>query len=252
MTISSENQTQNPSQNSTGRPSAVDFHFDPMCPFAYQASLWIRTVRDGLGIDVSWRFFSLEEINRVEGKKHPWERSWSYGWSLMRIGVVLRRQNMSKLDDWYYAIGTALHRKGLKPHDPEVARSLLTEIGSDPDLLDVAMSDETTHDEILAEHQRVVDAGGFGVPTLIFPDGQAVFGPVVREPPDAERAIKLWELVTGWLDFPELYEIQRPKSSKEITAIAESLQPYLHGRDWESIDRGRTIKIPKIERKQAE
>ena len=67
-------------------PAAVDFHFDVMCPWAYQASLWIREVRDHAGVDVRWRFFSLEEINRREGKKHPWQRPWSYGWSMMRIG----------------------------------------------------------------------------------------------------------------------------------------------------------------------
>ena len=69
----------------------MDFHFDPMCPFAYQTSLWIRDVREQTGVTVDWRFFSLEEVNRVEGKKHPWERDWSYGWSLMRIGALLRR-----------------------------------------------------------------------------------------------------------------------------------------------------------------
>ena len=74
---------------------AVDFHFDPMCPFAYQTSLWIRDVREQLGITVNWRFFSLEEVNRAEGKKHPWEREWSYGWSLMRIGALLRRTDMA-------------------------------------------------------------------------------------------------------------------------------------------------------------
>ena len=110
----------------------VDFHFDPMCPFAYQASLWIREVREQIGIDVYWRFFSLEEVNRADGKKHPWERPWSYGWSLMRIGALLRRRDIEELDAWYGAIGAALHRDGRKPHDPEVARQLLTEIGLEP------------------------------------------------------------------------------------------------------------------------
>jgi hypothetical protein len=55
-----------------------------MCPYAYQTSRWIREVRDLTGLTVNWRFFSLEEINRQEGKKHPWEREWSYGWS--RLG----------------------------------------------------------------------------------------------------------------------------------------------------------------------
>ena len=32
-------------------PSAVDFHFDIMCPYAYQTSLWMREVRDTAGVD---------------------------------------------------------------------------------------------------------------------------------------------------------------------------------------------------------
>jgi hypothetical protein len=39
------------------------------------------------GTEVTWRFFSLEELNRNEGKKHPWDRPWSYGWSLLRIAA---------------------------------------------------------------------------------------------------------------------------------------------------------------------
>ena len=146
--------------------TVVDFHFDPMCPFAYQTSLWIRDVREQLGITVNWRFFSLEEINRVEGKKHPWERDWSYGWSLMRIGALLGRTDMSLLDRWYAAIGHELHVAGGKPHDPAVARRLLSDIGVDAAVFDAALDDPTTHDDIRADHQRVVDAGGYGVPTL--------------------------------------------------------------------------------------
>jgi hypothetical protein len=81
---------------------------------------------------------------------------------------------------------------------------------------------------------------------LIFEDGQALFGPVVKDPPTGADAIRLWGLVTGWLDFPYLYEIQRPKSRADLHAITESLQPYLAGRDWESIDRGRKIDFPDL------
>ena len=54
---------------------SVDFHFDVMCPWAYQTSLWIRSVREETGLKINWKFFSLEEVNRREGKKHPWEQS---------------------------------------------------------------------------------------------------------------------------------------------------------------------------------
>ena len=92
------------SDRGPARPTGVDFHFDIMCPYAYQTSLWIRNVREETGLDIRWRFFSLEEINRQEGKKHPWEREWSYGWSMMRVGALLRRQDMSCL---LYTSGTS-------------------------------------------------------------------------------------------------------------------------------------------------
>ncbi len=76
-------------------PASVDFHFDPRCPYAYQTSLWTREVRDRTGLRVGWRSFSLEEVKRAEGKKHPWERPWSYGWSMMRIGALLRPSDMA-------------------------------------------------------------------------------------------------------------------------------------------------------------
>jgi len=219
------------------RPAWIDFHFDLMCPYAYQTSLWIRDVREQTGLAVNWRFFSLEEVNRAEGKKHPWEREWSYGWSMMRIGALLRRQGMDQLDAWYVAAGRALHVNGEKPHDRDVAKAILAGLGHDPGLVDAAIADPTTGDEVLAEHRRVVDAGGFGVPTLFFPDGQCLFGPVLINPPRGGDALRLWDMVTAWTAFPHVYEIQRPKTKADQEQIVEAFQPYLRGRDWVSINR---------------
>jgi 2-hydroxychromene-2-carboxylate isomerase len=224
-----------------GVPEWVDFHFDVMCPYAYQASLWIRDVRDQIGLDVRWRFFSLEEVNRKEGKKHPWEREWSYGWSMMRIGAILRRQDMALVDAWYARAGRALHVEGHKPHDPDVARHLLAELGLDPGTVDEAIADPTTHDEVRTEHERVVGRGVFGVPTLFFPDGQCLFGPVLVDPPTGDAAVRLWDHLIGWLEFPYVYEIQRPKAPEDLEKIVTTFKPYLEARDWVSINRGETI-----------
>jgi 2-hydroxychromene-2-carboxylate isomerase len=218
-------------------PTSVDFHFDVMCPYAYQTSKWIRSVRDELGIEVNWRFFSLEEINRAEGKKHPWEREWSYGWSLLRIGALLRRRSMDDLDRWYEVAGRTLHEEGRRAHRPEVARHLLAEIGLDPAVVDQALADPTTHDEIQADHQRVVDAGGYGVPTLFFGD-RCLFGPVLVDPPSGDAAVRLWRAVTAWLEFPDLFELQQPKSRAIERRIVEVFQPYLQAREWVSVNRG--------------
>lgn len=218
-------------------PTAVDFHFDVMCPYAYQTSVWMRTVRDLLGLDVRWRFFSLEEVNRAEGKKHPWEREWSYGWSMMRVGARLRREDPALLDEWYWRAGTALHVEGRKPHRPEVAEHLVTEMGLDPRLVREAIDDPTTGDEVRADHERVLALGGWGVPTLVFEGDHAFFGPVLIDPPTGEAAVRLWELVTGWIEFPHVYELQRPKRPADIGAIADAFRPYLEARDWITIQK---------------
>ena len=225
----------------TGRPESVDFHFDVMCPYAYQTSLWIREVRALTGLTVNWRFFSLEEINRQDGKKHPWEREWSYGWSMMRIGALLRRRSMADLDAWYARAGRALHVDGHKPHDKAVAAHLLEELGFDSELVDQAIGDPTTGDEVRVEHQRVVGSSGYGVPTLFFPDGQCLFGPVLIDPPTGEAAVRLWDAVVAWTEFPHLYELQRPKTRADERLITEAFRPYLEARDWVSINRGEVI-----------
>ncbi|MDX2378887.1 MAG: DsbA family protein [Acidimicrobiia bacterium] len=228
----------------------VDFHFDVMCPFAYQTSTWIRDVREQNGITVNWKFFSLEEVNRREGKKHPWEREWSYGWSMMRIGAVLRRTSMDDLDRWYERAGRALHEDGFKPHEPDVARHLLEELDLDPGVVDEAIADQTTHDVIRDEHERVVAAGGYGVPTLFFPeyrnaDGEpeCLFGPVIIDPPTGDAVMRLWEITTGWLEFPYLFELQRPKNPEHGARISEAFRPYIEARDWISIDRGKVVAL---------
>jgi 2-hydroxychromene-2-carboxylate isomerase len=223
--------------------TTVDFHFDLMCPFAYQTSKWIRAVRAQTDLTINWKFFSLEEINLRPGKKHPWEREWSYGWSMMRVGALLRRTSMDHLDQWYERAGRALHEEGKRPHDPDVARHLIGEMGLDPALVDEAIADRSTHDDIHVEHQRVVDFGGYGVPTLFFGD-TCLFGPVLIDPPEGEAALRLWQAVIAWVEFPRLFELQRPKTEADHRMIAESFRPYLEARDWVSINRGKLVEFP--------
>lgn len=212
----------------------VSFHFDVMCPWAYQTSVWIREVRRRNGLQIDWKFGSLEEINHTEGKKHPWEREWSYGWGMMRVAALLRRASMDDCDRFYAAAGKALHVDGRKPHRPEVAAEILADLGLDPALVQQAIDDPTTHDDVRADHDAIIAAGGFGVPTLVFPDGSSLYGPVITPAPLGDDAEALWDLVRAWQRFPHLYEIKRPKTDDDMRHIQEQFMPYLTARDWET------------------
>jgi 2-hydroxychromene-2-carboxylate isomerase len=219
--------------------TAVDFHFDVMCPWAYQTSVWIREARTRREIDVTWRFFSLEEINREEGKKHPWEREWSYGWSMLRVAALLRRGpgGNAAVDRFYEVAGRFLHVDGVKVHTPEGVEGVLQEIGEDPALVRAAIGDPTTHDDVRSDHDRMVDLGGYGVPTLVIDGANTLFGPVITPAPTGEAAARLWDVVMSWNEFPHLYEMRRPKTADDWEHIQASFSPYLNARDWRTIAR---------------
>jgi 2-hydroxychromene-2-carboxylate isomerase len=216
----------------------LQWFFDPMCPYAYQASKWIRDVREQVPVDVTWRFFSLEDINREEGKRHPWERPWSYGWGQMRVGALVRReQGNDALDHWYATVGTAFFDEGVKTHDPAVHAEVIAAAGFDPALVQRATDDETTTDDVKADHDEAVTRyGGHGVPTLVFASGYAVYGPVVVPAPTGDDALALWELVRSMQRFPHLYELRHPKTGADLHHIATEFETYVTTRAWRTIE----------------
>lgn len=229
----------------TDRPRRIEFFFDVMCPYAYQSSKWIRTVREHTGLEIDWRFFSLEEINLVAGKKHPWERPWSYGWSQMRIGALLRRRSMDDLDLWYAAVGRAFHEEARPTQQQDVQREVLTEAGFDPDVLDEAIADSTTTDDVRADHDHAVRAhGAFGVPTMVFPTGsgvdlaggRAVYQQLVPAPADPAEAVALFDWLVDFNRFGGLYELKHPKRRDDIALVADTFAPYLEARSWQTIE----------------
>jgi hypothetical protein len=78
------------------------------------------------------------------------------------------------------------------------------------------------------------------VPTLVFPgsatdEARKLFGPVLIEPPTGGAADRLWDLVVGWLEFPHLFELQRPKTPADLATVAEVFRPYIEAREWNTV-----------------
>ena len=218
------------------KPIKIDFFFDIMCPWAYQTSIWIREVRRTIDLDINWRFFSLEEINREEGKKHPWERELAYGWTPLRIAAWLRRKDMDLCDDWYLVAARALHENGLRPYEEATARELLESISAPSNTWDEAIADQTTHDDVRLDHQEsVTKFAAFGVPLIVFENGRGVFGPVVVPPPFGDEALKLWSLMQAYSEIQGLYEIKTPKTQSDLENIANVFSPYLKAREWRTV-----------------
>ena len=137
---------------------------------------------------------------------------------------------MALLDRWYAEAGKALHDDGRKPHRPEVAEEILD--GDGPRSRAGRPRPSTIPPPATRSRPSttvVATRGGFGVPTLVFEDDQMLFGPVLVDPPTGAAAVRLWDLTVGWLEFPHLYEVQRPKSAADIDAIATAFSAVPRG-----------------------
>ena len=221
-------------------PEALTFYFDPMCPYAYQTSLWIREVRRQRDLDITWRFFSLEEVNLVAGKRHPWERPWSFGFGQMRVGALIRRElGNDELDRWYAAVGNAFFYDGVKTHVPEVhARRSSARPGFDPTFVDRAVADESTLDRSARR------APGRGRPLRRARRADPRVRPAATRctarsscpRPTGDDAVALWELVRGMQRFPQLYELRHPKTTDDLVNVAEHFRTYLTTRDWQTVE----------------
>ncbi|NCY10214.1 MAG: hypothetical protein EBX38_07505 [Actinobacteria bacterium] len=185
---------------------------------------------------MNWKFFSLEVINHVEGKKLPWERDVSYGWTPLRIAAWLKRIDNDLCGAWYLASANALHLEGQRPYEEATARRLLAEVGAPDDTWQSALADRTTHDDVRRDHDHAVQKlGGFGVPIIVPVTGRAVFGPVIVPAPTGDDAVRLWQLVCGMAEFPHFYELKVPKTADDMTHIANSFNPYLRAREWQTV-----------------
>src|SRR5712691_6956553 len=92
----------------TTPPTSVNFHFDPLCPLAWRTALWIREVRKVRPVDVTWRFFSLEVINRKEGIEPDYHDG--SGWAGLRtLALARQRGGNDSVEQLYLALGAAQH-----------------------------------------------------------------------------------------------------------------------------------------------
>jgi len=217
----------------TQAPTHVTVAVDPICPFAFETVLWLREVATTRPVTFSWQFFSLELINHKPHQRLPYARDWTWGWSMLRIGAYLRRQDPKTFERWYIANGTAFFRHGDPVFTPDGAREVIASLGFTDDVVGAALDDATTHQDVLNDHEALVAThGAHGVPTLMIDDGPALFGPVVMPAPTGEDALTLWDLVLAWQKVPHLYELRRPKTAATQAHIDQSMATYLAARPW--------------------
>jgi hypothetical protein len=202
----------------------IRFYFDPVCPFAWMTSKWVRMVAARRDYAVDWRFISLRLINAaVDYDSHfpvGYEEGHTSGLRLLRVAARVRAEHgRAAVGSFYKAVSSEIFdAAGAAELTPATrgsrafAEPLLTKAGL-PAGLATALDDPRWDEEIRAEGEEALSLAGRDVGTLVInfgpPDGGAFFGPVISRLPGPEDAVRLWDHVTALAAFPGFAEFKR-------------------------------------------
>ena len=205
----------------------IHFYFDPVCPFAWMTSKWVRLVQARRSYEVEWRTISLRILNaHIDYDAHfppEYEAGHTAGLRLLRVVHAARAEHGPEVvGGLYEAMGNRLFEG--PPLDEQVVNGVdvrgtaefltpvLEDVGLSRDLVS-RLDDESLDVDIRAETDEALALTGkdVGTPIIHFgpPNGVAFFGPVISRLPEGEDAVRLWDHVVGLASFAGFSELKR-------------------------------------------
>jgi len=194
--------------------TSADFWFDPLCPFAWISSRWIKEVEDVRDIEVRWHVMSLAYLNQDKDIADDYREMLTGTEKPVRVAIkIAQEHDNATLGEWYTAIGTRRHNNGEELTRETVAASL-ADAGLPAELIE-AWDDESLDKAVAASHHEGMDAVGddVGTPTIHI-DGAAFFGPVLSKIPRGEEAGLLWDGCVAVAKVPYFYELKRSRTGE--------------------------------------
>jgi hypothetical protein len=227
----------------------INFYFDPLCPFAWMTSKWVRIVTAQRDYSVDWRFISLRLINaHIDYDTHfpaGYEAGHTAGLRLLRVAAKARAEHgRTAVGPLYAAIGARVFDTA---HDPAQTdpgfrgtraflEPALTEASLPGELAD-ALDDESFDAEVRAETDEALALTGkdVGTPIIHFqpPAGVAFFGPVISRLPSEADAGRLWDHVVGLAGFPGFAELKRSlRERPQLASFGVTTDQVGRQEDW--------------------
>lgn len=225
----------------------VRFWFDPVCPFAWLTSTWVRMVAEQRDLDVEWRMISLRLMNKdvdYDAQFPPeYEAVHTAGLHLLRVvSAVAEKHGQEAVGRLYPELtarlydGTPDEMMHAMMDLPGLVATALAAADLPPELAE-ALQDEARDAEIQASTDEAFALTGRDVGTPILhiasPEGAAFFGPVISRVPSAEDAGRLWDHVVGLATFPGFAEMKRSlREAPQLSAFGVGPEDVGVEEDW--------------------
>jgi len=196
--------------------TAVEFWFDPSCPWAWMTSRWVDEVAKYRDLDVTWKIMSLAVLNENNDVSDSYKSFFPRALRYTRlVAAVKELHGQEFVKPLYDALGTRIHPGGSKNPD-EVIPAALEEVGLPADLIQYGLTDEYD-EQMRASHFDGIDRVGQDVGTpVIAVNGVAFFGPVISPAPKGEQAVALWDGTVAVASYPGFFEIKRTRTADPV------------------------------------
>ncbi|GGI41628.1 DSBA oxidoreductase [Cnuibacter physcomitrellae] len=192
--------------------TAVEFWFDPSCPWAWMTSRWVDEVAPHRDLDVTWNIMSLAVLNEDKDVSESYRAFFPRALRYTRLVAAAKELHGQQIvKPLYDALGTRIHPGGSTDADAVIAGAL-EEVGLPADFARYADTDE--YDEPMrASHFAAIERVGNDVGTpVIAVNGTAFFGPVISPTPRGEQALTLWDGVVAAASFDGFFELKRSRT----------------------------------------
>jgi 2-hydroxychromene-2-carboxylate isomerase len=198
--------------DSAAQPTAVDFWFDPSCPWAWMTSRWVDEVSRHRDLEVTWHVMSLAVLNEDKDVSDAYRSFFPRALKYTRlVAAVAELEGQHAVKPLYDALGTLIHPGGSKNPD-EVIPAALAEAGLNADYARYADSDEYDV-QMRASHFDGINRVGQDVGTpVIAVAGTAFFGPVLSPAPEGKQAVALWDGVVAAASYDGFFELKRSRT----------------------------------------
>ena len=198
-------------------PTAVEFFFDPACPWTWITSRWLATVAPERDLAITWRTWSL--VINAEGTPLPDDlpapirerlaaaRGFSQA-ALRVLEAAAAAQGNAAVGRLYTELGRRVHHAEGGYGDGVIAEALAA-AGLAPDLAGAA--DDPALDIPIREHMAEIRSrvgGDVGVPIVSLGAG-ALSGPILSEVPPLARSLAIWDASSTLISDPAFAELKR-------------------------------------------
>ena len=197
----------------------IDVYFDYACPWAWGGQVWLDQVAAELGddLEITWKYFPLEQVNAIDPGFKLWEQA-NDGTSSSLRSFQAAHAAVKQGEDAFRRMHAALylkrHQGGRNLGKQDVLEAAATEAGLDLDRFRADLESDEVFAIVRDHYTEARELGVFGTPTIMFENGEGAYLQINFRSLPKDPVVFWHEFVATVRDRPEVREIKRPQKPR--------------------------------------